>query len=100
MILPYIALAGVAASVIAYFVFRDNKCKKNPLSNIKFKDISLGDLEEGGKTLAQTNAVALRDGERGKLMRYLKNIYRSIAKNLGFSDDVSKKNSNFSKEIK
>lgn len=100
MILLYIALAAVTAAVIAYFVVRDNKCKKNPLANIKFKDISLGDLEEKGKTLAQSNAIALKDGGSGKLMRYLKNIYRSIAKNFGFFDDVSKKNSNFSKEIK
>ena len=100
MVLLYIALTAVTAAVIAYFVVRDNKGKKNPLANITFKDISLGDIEEKGNTLSQSSAVALRDGGSRKLMKYLKNVYRRIGKSFGFFDDVSKKNFKFSKEIK
>lgn len=100
MILLYIALVFGIAAIIAYFVVRDNKCKKNPLANIKFKDISLGELEEKGMSLSQNNAVALREGVNRRLTKYLRKIYKNIIKNHGFFDDVSKKNFNFSEEKK
>ena len=100
MILLYIALVFGIAVIIAYFVVRDNKCKKNPLANIKFKDISLGELEEKRMSLSQNNAVALREGVNRRLTKYLRKIYKNIIKNHGFFNDVSKKNFNFSEEKK
>lgn len=100
MVLLYIALGLGITAIIAYFVVRDNKCKKNPLANIKFKDISLGEIEEKGMRLSQNNAVALKDGANSRLAKYISKIYKNIIKNHGFFDNVSKKNFNFSEEKK
>lgn len=100
MILTYIALAGGISTMFIYFIIKDNKRKKNPLGNIRFKDISLGENKEKGKVSSQNGVVTLSNGGSGKFTTYIKNIYKNIVKNHRFFDYVSRKKSNFSKETK
>lgn len=76
MVLVFIALLVLAIAVSAYFVVKNKQDNEDSLTKIKFKEISLGTFEDNNRRLAKKNISY--DSHRRKLIKALKNSYKSI----------------------